>query len=79
MQTRIDPHTLNVLQQALRALTLSVATAAKADLHVVAKMLQASAANDQLAPDARLMLMDLAKGMAELAATLQPRPARRDN
>lgn len=79
MQTRIDPHTLNVLQQALRALTLSVATAAKADLHVVAKLLQASAANDQMPPDARLMLMDLAKGMAELAATLQPRPARRDN
>jgi len=75
MENRIDPHTLNVLQQALRTLTLSLAAATKADLHVLSQMLKASSSNDQLEPEARLMLTDLAEGMGMLATQLQPKPA----
>lgn len=73
MENKIDAHTLNVLQQVLRTLTLSVATAAKADLHVLAKMLMASTANAQLATEAALMLKDLAEGLGNIAAEVQPK------
>lgn len=75
MENKIDAHTLSVLQQVLRTLTLSLATASKADLHTLASLLTSGAANPQLAPEATLMLKDLGDGMGAIAEQLQPKPA----
>lgn len=63
--------TLNITQQVLRTITLGIATAAKADLGVLAGFLQESSKNEHLHPQAKLMLDDLASGMQKMASAFE--------
>ena len=63
----INAETLNVVQQALRGLGLSIAAAARADLVQCATLLQTHATGvPDLHPLARAMLLDLAEGFDTL-------------
>jgi hypothetical protein len=72
MTEKIDANTINVIQQVLRTLTIALAGSAKADLHALAELLQSGSANAQLAPEAVLMLEDLAMGVGKIAGHMQP-------
>lgn len=67
-ETPMSDMDLNITQQVLRTLTIGIATAAKADLGVLAEFLQASSKNEHLHPQARLMLDDLANGTQKMAS-----------
>ncbi len=60
---RPDPATLNAVQQTLRGLTVSLATAARADLGELATLLQAFASGPGIEATAQSMLLDLAEGL----------------
>lgn len=60
--------TLNVTQQVLRHLMLSLAGACQADLGKLGALLEAGASNERLDPLARQMLADLAAGATGLHA-----------
>ena len=70
----INVETLNVVQQALRGLGLSIAAAARADLVQCATLLQAHATGvPDLHPLARAMLLDLAEGFDTLGRAARGR------
>jgi hypothetical protein len=60
--------TLNVTQQVLRGITVSLAAACKADLGDLGAALEAFASSHALEPEARQMLLDLAVGATALYA-----------
>lgn len=70
--------TLNITQQVLRSVTLCVATAAKADLGVLAQLLEESTKNPKLHPQAEQMLADLASGIQLMANAFANNGAPRD-
>lgn len=55
--------TLDVVQQVLRGLTVSLALSAKVDLQQCAASLNSFAEDDNLDPMAKVMLNDLARGL----------------
>jgi len=70
----INAETLNVVQQALRGLALSVAAAARADLVQCATLLQAHASSvPDLHPMARAMLLDLSEGFDTMGRATRSR------
>lgn len=72
METNLDMPTLNAMQQTLRTLTMAMAGACKADLHVLSELLTLAAANKDLMPEAQAMIADLGSGMAAMANGLTP-------
>lgn len=73
-----DNMTLNITQQVLRTVTLCVATAAKADLGVLAQLLEESTKNPRLHPQAEQMLADLASGIQLMANAFESNGAPKD-
>ena len=73
-ETAINVESLNVVQQALRGLALSVAAAARADLLQCATLLQAHATTTPgLHPMARAMLLDLSEGFDHMGRAARGR------
>lgn len=58
---------LNVVQEVLRGLLAGLVAGAGADAGRVAERIESFAANPQISPDARLLLLDLAEGAQMLA------------
>lgn len=73
METNLDMPTLNAVQQTLRTLTLAMATACKADLHVLSDLLTLAAGNKDLMPEAQAMIADLGAGMSAMANGVTPK------
>lgn len=73
MSSKIDLATLNAVQQTLRTLTMAMAAATKADLHVLGDVLTSGAGNVDLMPEAQNMIADLGAGVSAMAKGLQPR------
>lgn len=67
MEMKPDAATLNAVQQVLRTLTISMATAARVDLAELSQLLASSAENRDLMPESRAMLTDLAAGTSRMA------------
>lgn len=57
---------MNVVQQILRSIVISLAAVNQADLLRLAHLLQSAGANPDLEEEARLMLLDLAHGLEVL-------------
>lgn len=72
MNSKPDLATLNAVQQTLRTLTMALAAATKADLHVLGDLLTSGAENGDLLPDAQNMIADLGTGVSAMANRLQP-------
>lgn len=68
MTNKPDTATINAVQQVLRTLTISMATAARVDLQDLADLLDSSSGNPDLMPEARAMIRDLAAGTARIAS-----------
>lgn len=71
MTNKPDMATINAVQQVLRTLTLTMATAARVDLAVLSQLLASSTQNPELVPEARAMLNDLAAGTAKIAGAFE--------
>lgn len=67
MTNKPDMATINAVQQVLRTLTLTMATAARVDLAELSQLLASSAENRDLMPESRAMLTDLAAGTSRMA------------
>ncbi len=65
---------MNTMQRVLRGLVISLAAAQRIDMPMFASLLQAFAANRNLDPTARAMLLDLAQGLDVLGTGLRPGP-----
>ena len=59
---------LNVIQQVLRHVLISVAATDPTKTAALGAMLSAAATNSQIEPQSRLMLLDLAEGMNVISA-----------
>lgn len=59
---------LNVMQQVLRHVLISVAASDPSKTEVIATMLSAAATNSRIEPQSRVMLLDLAEGMNVIAS-----------
>ena len=66
-----DAATLNIVQEVLRGMMLSLATAARADLGTLAYALESFTTQEGLEDISRTMLRDLAAG-AHLLSTQRP-------
>ncbi len=63
---------LTALQQTLRAVMLSMASACGADMSVLAQLLSCASASDTIAPEASACLRDLAFGCGTLTTAMPP-------
>lgn len=64
---------LNVMQQVLRHVLISVAASDPTKTAALGAMLSAAATNPQIEPQSRMMLLDLAEGMNVISSAGQTR------
>lgn len=67
MENKPDAATINAVQQTLRTLTVTLATAARVDLAELAQLLASAGQNPQLMPEAKAMIGDLAYGLGKVS------------
>ncbi|MFU8837898.1 MAG: hypothetical protein ACNA75_06300 [Thiohalomonadaceae bacterium] len=68
MENSPDMATLNVVQQVLRALAVSLVAEHKGDMAQAAELLQAFASSNRLDPAAEAMILDISAGLDALGA-----------
>lgn len=67
MNSKEKAEILNITQEVFRGLMISLAGASKADMNKLSELLISAAHAENLEPQSRLMLEDLAKGPALIA------------